>query len=127
MYQQQSILKHIDINQRASCKYLTHKYASYFGCTVNEVFLIALIYLVFDLILSVLIALFTGMFFLIFVATFIVSYFLIRFTAKRVGQFKIGRQQNYIMLKMQQILNDKVGLDIPYIRRMGFWSTRRRL
>lgn len=127
MYQPPSRLKHIDSHQRASCKYLTHKYASYFGCTVNEVFLIALIYLVGDLMLSILIALFTGMFFLIFVVTFIISYVLIRVTAKWMGQFKMGRQQNYMMLKIQQLLNDKLGVEIPYVRRIGIWSTRRSL
>jgi len=112
---------------RASCKYLSHKYASYFGCTINEVFLISLVYLVIDLVISLFIGLFTGTFFLIFVATFILSYFLIRFTARRVGQFKIGRQQNYVMLKLQQFFHEKWNFNIPFITRKGKWTTRRHL
>ena len=89
----------------------------FFDCTL---------YLVFDLILSVLIALLTGMFFLFcgHLYHFVFSY---SFDSKTGGAFKIGRQQNYIMLRMQQLLNDKVGLDIPYLRRIGVWSTRRSL
>ena len=112
---------------RANCKHLTHKHASFLGCTIEEVCIIAVIYLILDTILAVILALFFGMFFLFFIGFFICSYFLVRFTARKLGSFKEGKQQGFVILRLKQKLNNTLGLAVPFITRQGAWATRRRI
>ena len=109
----------------ANCKHLTHKYASFFGCTIEEVCVIAVIYLVLDLILSIILALFFGKLFLWFIGFFVLAYFLIRITARKVGSFKENKQQGFLILKIKQKLSQKLGFPVPYITYSGRWSFRR--
>lgn len=112
---------------RASGKYLTHKYASWFGCTLEEVAVIVLIYFVFDLLISAILALWLGKFFLLFLGLFVISFFLIKLTAYRIGKIKEGRQEGFLMLQIRLLCADKFGASIPFLRRCGQWITRRRL
>lgn len=112
---------------RASCKHLTHKYASFFGCTIEEVCIMAVIYLILDIICAVILSIFFGMFFIFFIGFFICSYFLVRFTARKLGTFKENKQQGYPLLKLKQKLNQTIGLSVPFITQKTAWSARRRI
>ena len=117
-----------NIINRASCKYLTHKHLSWYGCTFFEVLLLWAVYMVmglsFVIVLSIILQskliLFFG-----FVIFFAISIFLTRMTAPKLGRFKMGRQQNYIFLVLQKQLHQKLSITITFIDREGRWSTRR--
>lgn len=110
---------------KANCKHLTHKYPSYFGCTIGEVSIISAIYIILDIVIAAFLSLFFGLFFIFFIGLFLMSYFLIKFTSKKIGIFKEGKQQGYIVLKGRQILSQKIGFVLPYITRCGKWITKR--
>src|SRR5690349_15513758 len=112
---------------RASCRYLTHKYPAFLGCTLEEVALIVSFYLLVDLFLSVIFAFLWGLFFLFLVGTFLVSLFLITLTCRKVGSLKENKQPGYLILRIKEILNKTIGLPIPFVTRQGTWSTRRSL
>lgn len=111
--------------RKANCKFLTHKHASFFGCTLQEALVITCIFLAGNIFLSILSMIFLGSFFLSFVILFIFSIFLIKITAQHVGRFKIGRQEGYLSLLFLKILHEKFNLEIPFVDREGRWLTRR--
>lgn len=113
--------------ERASCKHLTHKYASYFGCTLNEMLMISAVSFAVGFLLSLVLALFLGNFFLILIGIFIITYGVIRVVARKVGKTKENRQQGYVELKMKQYVAKQMNWRIPYVVRQGHWSTRRRV
>ena len=112
---------------KASCKHLTHKHASYNGCTLEEVLIIAAVYFVIDILVSIVLTLFYGMFFLFFVVTFSISIVLWKKTTKRIGKLKEGKQVGYLTLRTRQWLHKKFGIPLPFATSRGIWSTRRRV
>ncbi|MCE3237403.1 MAG: hypothetical protein K0R24_384 [Gammaproteobacteria bacterium] len=112
---------------RASCRYLTHKYPAFLGCTLEEVVMIVCFYLVADLFLSLIFALIWGLFFLFLVGFFLLSLFFISWTCRKVGAFKENKQPGYLILRLMQLLNKTVGLPLPFVMRHGQWSRRRSL
>jgi conjugative transfer region protein (TIGR03750 family) len=113
------------MKERASCRYLTHKYPAFLGCTLEEVLAIVSVYLILDVISSCVAALFLGMFFLDLVVAFLLSIFLIRFTCRKVGQFKENQQAGFLMLRIKHSLHQIAGFPVPFITRTGVWSKRR--
>ena len=114
------------MNDRASCRYLTHKYAAFSGCTLEEVSYIVLAYLLIDITLSAVLAFIWGNFFIFLVMVFLASILLIRTTCKLIGKFKEGKQPGYLVLRFKYLLHEKFGLAIPFVTRKGKWSIRRR-
>lgn len=116
---------------RASCKYLTHKYAAFHGCTFGETALIGLLYFLIDLIVAITASIFTGfsfgVFISVFVCLFLILWPLVRATAKKAGKIKEGKQQGYIELTIKRYLAKKIGISVPFITRAGKWSMRRGL
>jgi len=116
---------------RASCKYLTHKYAAFHGCTFGETALIGLVYFLIDLAIAIIASIFTGLSFGVFISVFLCLFLilwpLVRATAKRMGRIKEGKQQGYIELTIKQYLAKKIGMSVPFVTRVGKWSLRRGL
>lgn len=119
---------------RASSKYLTHKYASFHGCTLSEMGVILGLYAAVELpmilILSVFLSPYLGgylgslllLFLLFAMPTFFVF---VRKTAERIGKLRKGKSAGYLKLRTFQLLNEKLGLTIPFINRCGRWCTQR--
>ncbi len=125
--------KHID---RASCIHLTHKYASFHGCTLEEMGIILGIYALIECPLLIGLSLmlgkylggFGGAFLLLLLVFAVITFFiLLRQTAKFIGRLRKGRPAGYLKLRLKQVLSDNFGMTIPYITRDGHWITRRRL
>jgi len=110
---------------RASCKHLTYRHPTLMGCTLLEICIIAITYIVMNILLSIGLAIFFGQFFLFFIGLFLVSYFFIKKTAQIIGSMKEGKQPGYLILRTRLFLHQKIGFSTPYISRAGAWSTRR--
>lgn len=120
---------------RPSAQYLTHKYASFHGCTLGEMAIIlgvwSLIEFPFLMGLSIWLGRYLGGFFgalllllLLFAAfTFFV---LLKVTAKRIGALRKGRAAGYLSLQTRQWLHRYFGIQPPFVYRLGTWSTQRR-
>ena len=87
-------------NDRASCKYLTHKYASFHGCTLEEMAIILGCYAAVEI--PIMLALsaafghylggFFGAFLLLFLIFSMLTFFIfMRITAKKIGKARKGR------------------------------------
>lgn len=123
-------------NDRASCKHLTHKYASFHGCTLEEMGIILGIYAAIELpiIIGLSLALskylggFWGAFLLLFLVLAMLTFFIfLKQTAKRIGHIRKGRPAGYLKLRFRQMMFEKFGVTIPYVMRNGQWITRRRV
>lgn len=110
---------------RASCRYLTHPYAAFLGCTLDEVLVMTGVYLLGDLLLSLLFALCGGSFFLCFLIAFSVSLIAIRGTCRLVGLMKENKQPGYLSLRCKQWLHHTFGYQSALVTRQGYWLTRR--
>lgn len=125
--------KYID---RASCKHLTHKYASFHGCTLGEMFVLTGLYAGIELPIVGVLAAFIGPyvggywggFLLLLLAFSMVGFFLVvPKAASRVGMIRKGRPAGYLKLRFRQLCHQKFGLSIIYVCRNGSWSTRRKI
>lgn len=112
---------------RASCRYLTHPYPAYLGCTFSEVCVISMLFFMLDVIFSVVCTLLWHGFFLWLIGFFAASLFLIKLTAKAIGNFKAHKPAGYLGLKIRKILQVKWGIVQPFINQVTRWNTRRHL
>lgn len=112
---------------RPSCKYLTHKHASFHGCTLQEMAIIAGVYIGMDLVIATLVKLFVGKGFVLSLLILIgITFFvLIKATAKRLGKMRKGKPAGYLTLRWGKFLHDKFGVAIPYVTRNGQWMTKK--
>lgn len=114
------------MNQRASCRYLTHKHAAFNGCTLAETVLIVIGYLMISIMLSLLCLLFLSNFVISFLILFVISLGLIKYTASVIGSLKLDKPQGYLISVLRLSLHKKLGFSIPQICRVGVWSTKRK-
>lgn len=124
------------MESKASSRYLTHSYASFYGCTLNEVFMIILGYVIAELplllLLSALLAPtlggFFGAFLLILITFYLITHFiLVKQTARFLGYIRQGKPPGYLQHKIYYLLHQYCGKRIPYVIRKGNWITRRHI
>ncbi len=122
--------------ERASCQHLTHKYASFHGCTLGEMWLIlgicGLIEVPSIMIVSVFLSPYLGGYFgamlLLFLGFSLLTFFvLLKQVALSIGRLRKGRPAGYLTLKARKILHQFLGFSLPYVTRNGTWITRRRM
>ena len=115
-------------DDRASCKHLTHKYASFHGCTLEEMGIILGFYAIVELPILIGLSLMLGAYLGGFWGAFLLQtlffalltfFILLKQTAKRVGKIRKGRPAGYLKLRFRQIMNEKCGTCIPYVIRNG--------
>lgn len=123
-------------NDKASCQHLTHKFASFHGCTLGEMWLILAVYAVIEipilLVLAGFLSKYLGGYFgallLLFLGFAMLTFFvLLKQTAKRVGKLRKGRPAGFLTLKSKQVLHQRLGTSISYVTRNGNWSTRSKM
>jgi conjugative transfer region protein (TIGR03750 family) len=120
---------------KPTATHLTHPYASFFGCTLQEMWLILgayfLIEIPFLLILSFFLSSYFGGFFrpfllLILVFAALNFFVLLKQTAAFIGRLRKGRPPGYVTLKVRGLLHQYLGFSMPYVIRNGQWITRRK-
>lgn len=117
-----------------SSKYLTHKHASFHGCTLEEMGVILAIYASIEIPLIFIFAVlsrhylggFIGALLLWFLFFAMLTFFvLLKRTAIYIGRLRNGRAAGYLKLRFKEILHQKFNLKIPYLIRNGKWITRK--
>lgn len=113
--------------ERASCKHLTYKYKPFFGCTFEESALVVGAMLTLSLVVSLVIGLIIGGFMPIFIGLFILTVAITKPVLKKLGRYKEGKQQGYLMLKAKLKFYQWTGLNLgaPFLMGQGIWSKRR--
>lgn len=121
-------------NSYLSSKYLTHKHASFYGCTLEEMGFILSFYAAIEIPLILLLSIITHrylggvigallLWFLFF--TMLTSFYLLKKTAISIGKMRNGRAPGYITLWFKKIMKERLGIKIPYVSREGYWMTKR--
>lgn len=118
----------------ASSKYLTHKNASFYGCTLEEMGIILCTYAAIEIPIICIIAAitskylggFVGAFLLLFLLCCLLTFFVfIKRTASYIGKLRQDRAPGFLKLRFRQVLHEQFGINIPYVVREGTWITRR--
>ncbi len=117
-----------------SARYLTHPFASFYGCTLNEMFLILGVYAVIEMPVMLILAGFLskyvhgylGALLLVFLVMAPVTFFvLLKKTAIKIGRLRIGKPPGFLMLNSKKQLHQYFGMKIEYITPKGRWCTKR--
>lgn len=119
----------------ASSKYLTHKNASFYGCTLGEMGIILCAYAAIEIPFICIIAAmisdylggFVGAFLLLFLLCCVLTFFVfLKKTAGFIGKLRQDRAPGFLKLRVRQVMHELLGVKISYIVRSGYWITRRR-
>ncbi len=120
--------------QRPSCQYLTHKHATFFGCTLAEtgwlIGILAAIQLPLITGLAFPLGHYLGGFWGAFLIEFLIAVLLTRFVlltqiAKRIGERRQGKPAGYLRWRFRWWCYQHLGVPLPLVIRQGVWSTRR--
>lgn len=60
-----------------------------------------------------------------FIPGFVIAILLTGPILRIMGKIKQGKQEGYLVLKTKYWLNQHCHFEIPYVNRVGYWSTRR--
>ncbi len=111
---------------RASCKHLTYKHSPFFGCTVQEAVAIFFMLFAVAFVIATLLSLFVGMWFVLFLTFLIIAFCGIKPILKGVGQAKEGRQQGFLLLKIQKVIFETLKIKSKkFVSGQAIWSKRR--
>ncbi len=119
--------------EASSSLYLTHRYASFNGCTLQEVFvlvgLIALVELPIVLISAIFLAPcvngYLGACLLLALAFGFVGFFAMKSLTRKVGELRKGKAPGYFEQVFCRYLAERCGFKIPYVRNQsGYFDTK---
>lgn len=123
-------------NKMLSSKHLTHKFASFHGCTLDEMGLILGIYAAVEIPVMLILSMMTkhylggfiGALLLYFLFFAMLTFFvLLKKTATYIGNLRKDKSPGFLTLRFKQICHTKFNLKIPYVTRSGLWQTRRHI
>lgn len=120
----------------SSSLYLTHKYASFHGCTLAEMFIILGCWLALEFSVMSLIAILFGHYVGGFLGAMLLQsllaipfafFVLTKYTAKWIGTVRVGRAAGYLKLRTRLWLHEVLGMSLAYVfvKERSVWITQR--
>lgn len=114
------------MNKKASSKHLTYKHSPFWGCTVQEAVMIFFMLFATAFIGSIIVSIFLGLWFVWFLIFLIIAFCGIKVILKGVGNVKQGKQQGYLLLKIQKVIFEALKIKSKkFVISQGIWSRRR--
>lgn len=119
-----------------SSLYLTHKYASFHGCTLAEMFMILGVWLALECVVMIIIAIVLGHYVGGFLGAMLLQsllaipfafFVLTQYTAKWIGRMRVGRPAGYLKLRTRLWLHEVLGVSLVYVfvKERSVWITQR--
>ena len=120
--------------KKATSKYLTHAYASYYGCTKSETWAIAMMHIAIELPLVLLLAgviqkLWGGYFFITCLTLAILFGLLtikctMKIAAEKISKLREGQAEGYLHKAYLRFMHKHFNKKTPFVSHQGQWSIR---